>query len=79
MGEAEHRDDTTHWLVKCPVGLVSRALAASLAAQGWENCDTAGGITSYRKGDQLIAITDFVNRSDATGELGEKTRTVPCG
>ena len=79
VGEAERRDETTFWLVKCPVGLLSRALAPSLAAQGWESCDTAAGTTYYRKGDQLLLITNFVNRSDATGELGEKTRTGACG
>jgi hypothetical protein len=79
VGEAERREATTFWLVKCPVGLLSRALAPSLAAQGWESCDAAGGVNYYRKGDLLILITNFVDRSDATGELGEKTRTGSCG
>jgi len=50
VGEAERRDATTYWLVKCPVGLLSRALAPSLAAQGWDNCGSAAGTTYYRKG-----------------------------
>ncbi len=79
LGEAERRDSTNYWLIKCPVGLLTRALGPSLAAQSWENCDTAGGITHYRKGNQLIVITNFVNRSDATGELGERIRTGACG
>jgi hypothetical protein len=71
--------DATYWLLKCPSGLLSVALTPSLTAQGWENCGAAAGTTYWRKTDLLIAIRNFVNRADATGELGQKQRTGSCG
>ncbi len=65
------------WLVTCPQGLPSRYLAPSLSQQGWTACPTAQ--KSWRKDQLVIVITDFVNRSDATGQIEEKAlATASC-
>jgi hypothetical protein len=58
------------WLLTCPQGLTSNYLAPSLAQQGWTSC--ASSPKSWRKDQLAIVITDFVNRSDATGQMEQK-------
>jgi len=58
------------WLAQCPQGLLSQALSASLTQQGWTPC--ASTPKSWRKDQLAIVITDFVNRTDATGQIEQK-------
>lgn len=61
------------WLLTCPQGLTSNYLAPSLAQQGWTSC--ASSPKAWRKDQLAIVITDFVNRSDATGQMEQKPLT----
>lgn len=79
VGPSQVRDATTYWLVRCPSGLLTSALAPSLAAQGWESCGFASGTAYHRKAQLVILVTNFVNRSDATGELGQRSSGAGCG
>lgn len=65
------------WLLTCPQGLPSNYLAPSLAEQGWTAC--AGAPKSWRKDQLAIVITDFVNRSDASGQIEQRpVGTISC-
>jgi hypothetical protein len=79
VGGPRSHGGATFWLVKCPSGLLSTALTPSLTVQGWENCGAAAGTTYWRNADLLILVTNFVNRADASGELGQKHRIAACG
>jgi len=60
------------WLLTCQ-GLPSQQLAFSLAQQGWTACASAP--KAWRKDQLEILITDFVNRSDASGQIEQRTLT----
>lgn len=61
---------STKWLIRCPVGLPSNYLRPSLTQQGWVSCSAAP--KSWIRAQLLIVITDFVNRTDASGEIEQK-------
>ena len=77
VGAAGGGTTPTSWLVSCPQGLLSNYLAASLADQGWIAC--ASTPKSWRRDRLAIVITDFVNRSDATGQIEQRpVSTMSC-
>lgn len=81
VGDPELRGSATVWRVRCPQGLLTTALGPSLRSQGWESCSAAEGSFFYRKaGDpNVVILRNFVNRSDATGELEQHPATQSCG
>lgn len=81
VGGPEIRTSATIWRVLCPQSTLTVALDSSLRAQGWQACGSAGGSFFYRNPSEpdVLVLRNYVNRSDATGELERHAASGPCG
>ena len=71
----------TVWRVLCPQGTLTAALTPSLNSQGWQSCGSSQGTFFFLKagGTDRIDLRNYVNRSDASGELEQDPGITSCG